>query len=88
MSKRLPQQQLTTVVFMLFEGLVDGQANCCRASSVILNTLLKNRGGGLQELVKPGHTHAWTFTHSQCDSCANVDDYNRFCLFVRLLWRL
>ncbi|XP_028985036.1 maestro heat-like repeat-containing protein family member 1 isoform X2 [Betta splendens] len=51
MSKRLPQQQLTTMVFMLFEGLVDGQTNCCRASSVILNTLLKNRGGGLQELV-------------------------------------
>ncbi|XP_010785898.1 maestro heat-like repeat-containing protein family member 1 [Notothenia coriiceps] len=51
MSKRLPQQQLTTLVFMLFEGLVDSQANCCRASSVILNTLLKNRGGGLQELV-------------------------------------
>uniref|UniRef100_A0A8D0D6V9 Maestro heat-like repeat family member 1 n=1 Tax=Sander lucioperca TaxID=283035 RepID=A0A8D0D6V9_SANLU len=50
MSKRLPQQQLTTLVFMLFEGLVDSQANCCRASSVILNTLLKNRGGGLQEL--------------------------------------
>lgn len=52
MSKRLPQQQLSTLVFMLFEGLVDSQANCCRASSVILNTLLKNRGGGLQDLVK------------------------------------
>lgn len=58
MSKRLPQQQLTTLVFMLFEGLVDSQTNCCRASSVILNTLLKNRGGGLQDLVKfPGNTH-------------------------------
>lgn len=51
MSKRLPQQQLTTLLFMLFEGLVDSQTNCCRASTVILNTLLKNRGGGLQELV-------------------------------------
>uniref|UniRef100_A0A3B5BK37 Maestro heat like repeat family member 1 n=1 Tax=Stegastes partitus TaxID=144197 RepID=A0A3B5BK37_9TELE len=51
MSKRLPQQQLTTFVFMLFEGLVDSQTNCSRASSVILNTLLKNRGGGLQDLV-------------------------------------
>ncbi|XP_037308997.2 maestro heat-like repeat-containing protein family member 1 isoform X1 [Pungitius pungitius] len=51
MSKRLPQEQLTALVFMLFEGLVDSQPNCCRASSVILNTLLKNRGGGLQELV-------------------------------------
>ncbi|XP_053289528.1 maestro heat-like repeat-containing protein family member 1 [Pleuronectes platessa] len=51
MSKRLPQEQLTTLVFMLFEGLVDSQTNCCRASSVVLNTLLKNRGGGLQDLV-------------------------------------
>ncbi|KAM4581297.1 maestro heat-like repeat-containing protein family member 1 isoform 1-T1 [Odontesthes bonariensis] len=51
MSKRLPQPQLTTLVFMLFEGLADSQTNCCRASSVILNTLLKNRGGGLQDLV-------------------------------------
>uniref|UniRef100_A0A3Q3BFT5 Maestro heat-like repeat family member 1 n=1 Tax=Kryptolebias marmoratus TaxID=37003 RepID=A0A3Q3BFT5_KRYMA len=52
MSKRLPQQQLTTLVFMLFEVLADSQTNCCRASSVILNTLLKNRGAGLQDLVR------------------------------------
>uniref|UniRef100_A0AAX7UGL1 Maestro heat-like repeat family member 1 n=1 Tax=Astatotilapia calliptera TaxID=8154 RepID=A0AAX7UGL1_ASTCA len=51
LTKRLPQQQLTTLVFMLFEGLVDSQTNCCRASTVILNTLLKNRGGGLQDMV-------------------------------------
>lgn len=50
-SKRLPQQQLNTLIFMVFEGLVDSQANCSRASSVILNTLLKNRGAGLQDLV-------------------------------------
>ncbi|KAG7469785.1 hypothetical protein MATL_G00132540 [Megalops atlanticus] len=50
-SKRLPQQQLNTLIFMLFEGLVDSQSNCSRASSVILNTLLKNRGAGLQDLV-------------------------------------
>uniref|UniRef100_A0A3B3QI32 Maestro heat like repeat family member 1 n=1 Tax=Paramormyrops kingsleyae TaxID=1676925 RepID=A0A3B3QI32_9TELE len=50
-SKRLPQQQLNTLIFMLFEGLVDPQANCSRASSVVLNTLLKNRGAGLQDLV-------------------------------------
>uniref|UniRef100_A0A6Q2XHU5 Maestro heat-like repeat family member 1 n=1 Tax=Esox lucius TaxID=8010 RepID=A0A6Q2XHU5_ESOLU len=43
-SKRLPQQQLNTLIFMLFEGLVDPQSNCSRASSVVLNTLLKNRG--------------------------------------------
>uniref|UniRef100_A0A674NSG4 Maestro heat-like repeat family member 1 n=1 Tax=Takifugu rubripes TaxID=31033 RepID=A0A674NSG4_TAKRU len=51
LTKRLPQQELTTLVFMLFEGLIDSQTNCCRASSVILNTMLKSRGGGLQELV-------------------------------------
>lgn len=50
-SKRLPQQQLSTLLFMLFEGLVDSQSNCSRASSVILNTLLKNRGSSLQDLV-------------------------------------
>ncbi|XP_038838245.1 maestro heat-like repeat-containing protein family member 1 [Salvelinus namaycush] len=50
-SKRLPQQQLNTLIFMLFEGLVDSQSNCSRASSVLLNTLLKNRGAGLQDLV-------------------------------------
>lgn len=55
MSKRLPQQQLTTLVFMLFEGLVDSQTNCCRAASVVLNTMLKSRGGGLQELVLNMH---------------------------------
>uniref|UniRef100_A0A8C9TKP0 Maestro heat like repeat family member 1 n=1 Tax=Scleropages formosus TaxID=113540 RepID=A0A8C9TKP0_SCLFO len=51
LTKRLPQQQLITLIFMLFEGLVDPQANCSRASSVMLNTLLKNRGAGLQDLV-------------------------------------
>uniref|UniRef100_A0AAZ3S3U5 Maestro heat-like repeat family member 1 n=1 Tax=Oncorhynchus tshawytscha TaxID=74940 RepID=A0AAZ3S3U5_ONCTS len=50
-SKRLPQQQLNTLIFMLIEGLVDSQSNCSRASSVLLNTLLKNRGAGLQDLV-------------------------------------
>uniref|UniRef100_A0A8C4DC57 HEAT repeat-containing protein 7A n=1 Tax=Dicentrarchus labrax TaxID=13489 RepID=A0A8C4DC57_DICLA len=64
LTKRLPQQQLSTLVFMLFEGLVDSQTNCCRASSVILNTLLKNRGGGLQELVAHRYTDTHTDTHT------------------------
>uniref|UniRef100_A0A9J7ZZU3 Maestro heat-like repeat family member 1 n=1 Tax=Cyprinus carpio carpio TaxID=630221 RepID=A0A9J7ZZU3_CYPCA len=51
LTKRLPQQQLSTLLFMLYDGLVDSQSNCSRASSVILNTLLKNRGAGLQDLV-------------------------------------
>uniref|UniRef100_A0AAQ5XCZ0 Maestro heat-like repeat family member 1 n=1 Tax=Amphiprion ocellaris TaxID=80972 RepID=A0AAQ5XCZ0_AMPOC len=66
MSKRLPQQQLTTFVFMLFEGLVDSQPNCCRASSVILNTVLKNRGGGLQDLVTLRHLHSPFFFAPLC----------------------
>ncbi|XP_058503899.1 maestro heat-like repeat-containing protein family member 1 isoform X3 [Solea solea] len=69
MSKRLPQQQLATLIFMLFEGLVDTQTNCCRASSVILNTLLKNRGAGLQELVPEMlevlHTRLQSITEEQ-----------------------
>ncbi|XP_076846747.1 maestro heat-like repeat-containing protein family member 1 isoform X2 [Brachyhypopomus gauderio] len=50
-SKRLPQQQLSTLIFLLIEGLVDSQSNCSRASSVVLNTLLRTRGAGLQDLV-------------------------------------
>ncbi|XP_074539484.1 maestro heat-like repeat-containing protein family member 1 isoform X1 [Halichoeres trimaculatus] len=69
MSKRLPQEQLSTLVFMLFEGLVDSQANCCRASSVILNTLLKNRGGGLQdqvpEMLEVLHSRLQSITEEQ-----------------------
>ncbi|KAB5586895.1 hypothetical protein PHYPO_G00006680 [Pangasianodon hypophthalmus] len=59
-SKRLPQQQLNTLIFMLFEGLVDSQSNCSRASSVILNTLLKNRGAMLQDLVPEMLEHLQT----------------------------
>lgn len=69
MSKRLPQEQMSTLVFMLFEGLVDSQSNCSRAASVILNTLLKNRGGGLQELVPEMlevlHLHLQNITEEQ-----------------------
>uniref|UniRef100_A0A672K8G5 Maestro heat-like repeat family member 1 n=1 Tax=Sinocyclocheilus grahami TaxID=75366 RepID=A0A672K8G5_SINGR len=50
-SKRLPQQQLSTLLFMLYDGLVDAQSNCSRASSVILNTLLKNRGAEMLEVL-------------------------------------
>uniref|UniRef100_A0A671QI06 Maestro heat-like repeat-containing protein family member 1 n=1 Tax=Sinocyclocheilus anshuiensis TaxID=1608454 RepID=A0A671QI06_9TELE len=50
-SKRLPQQQLSTLLFMLYDGLVDSQSNCSRASSVILNTLLKNRGAEMLEVL-------------------------------------
>uniref|UniRef100_A0A672LV94 Maestro heat-like repeat family member 1 n=1 Tax=Sinocyclocheilus grahami TaxID=75366 RepID=A0A672LV94_SINGR len=63
-SKRLPQQQLSTLLFMLFDGLVDSQSNCSRASSVILNTLLKNRGAGLQDLVHCTFIRFWETNRS------------------------
>lgn len=69
MSKRLPQPQMTTLVFMLFEGLVDSQTNCCRASSVILNTLLKNRGGGLQEMVVQLLKASFPLIAAHCTFC-------------------
>lgn len=46
-------------MFILFDGLVDSQSNCSRASSVILNTLLKNRGAGLQDLVHYTFIEFW-----------------------------
>ncbi|KAM6967979.1 maestro heat-like repeat-containing protein family member 1 [Aplochiton taeniatus] len=68
-GKRLPQQQLTTVISMLLEGLVDSQSNCSRASSVILNTMLRNRGAGLQEMVpeilSQLHLHLQNITEEQ-----------------------
>lgn len=62
----MPQQQLTAVIFMLLEGLVDSQSNCSRAASVILNTLLKNRGAGLQDMVAQAHAHTHTNGVAAC----------------------
>uniref|UniRef100_A0A8C7KBX6 Maestro heat like repeat family member 1 n=1 Tax=Oncorhynchus kisutch TaxID=8019 RepID=A0A8C7KBX6_ONCKI len=71
-SKRLPQQQLNTLIFMLIEGLVDSQSNCSRASSVLLNTLLKNRGNHLSlflsslHLLPPALRQVRTISLSSC----------------------
>ncbi|XP_018587460.2 maestro heat-like repeat-containing protein family member 1 [Scleropages formosus] len=51
MSKRLSQQQVGSLILALVEGLTDSMPSCSHAVSVILNTLLNNRGAGLQELV-------------------------------------
>ncbi|XP_064410089.1 maestro heat-like repeat-containing protein family member 1 isoform X3 [Latimeria chalumnae] len=52
-SKRLPQDQLTPLLYLLFEALVDPQTHCARAACVIVNNLVKTRGGRLHEQV-PG----------------------------------
>ncbi|XP_043923633.1 maestro heat-like repeat-containing protein family member 1 isoform X2 [Protopterus annectens] len=50
-GKRLPHTQVNTLLFMLFEGLVDAQRDCARTASVLINSLVKGRGNGLQEQV-------------------------------------
>ncbi|XP_073418491.1 maestro heat-like repeat-containing protein family member 1 isoform X3 [Dendrobates tinctorius] len=43
-GKRLPPEQLTSLLFVTFEGLSDPDANCSRAATVMINSLLKDRG--------------------------------------------
>ncbi|XP_015987273.1 maestro heat-like repeat-containing protein family member 1 isoform X4 [Rousettus aegyptiacus] len=50
-AKRLPPNQLISLLLTLFEGLGDTDKNCSRAASVMINCLLKERGHLLQEKV-------------------------------------
>ncbi|XP_038652402.1 maestro heat-like repeat-containing protein family member 1 [Scyliorhinus canicula] len=50
-AKSLPQDQLSILLFMLFEGLADPQSHCSSAASVIINTLVRLRGNGLGDQV-------------------------------------
>ncbi|KAM5124868.1 LOW QUALITY PROTEIN: maestro heat-like repeat-containing protein family member 1, partial [Mantella aurantiaca] len=43
-GKRLPPDQLTSLLFITFESLSDPDPNCSRAAAVIINSLLKERG--------------------------------------------
>ncbi|XP_041424164.1 maestro heat-like repeat-containing protein family member 1 isoform X2 [Xenopus laevis] len=43
-GKRLPPEQLTSLLFITFEGLSDPDINCSRAATVMVNSLLKDRG--------------------------------------------
>ncbi|KAM8966713.1 maestro heat-like repeat-containing protein family member 1 [Pelodytes ibericus] len=43
-GKRLPPEQLTSLIFITFEGLSDPDTNCSRAATVMVNSLLKDRG--------------------------------------------
>ncbi|XP_061296895.1 LOW QUALITY PROTEIN: maestro heat-like repeat-containing protein family member 1, partial [Pezoporus flaviventris] len=50
-GKRIPPEQLLSLLLALFEGLGDPDRNCSRAATVIINSLLKERGAVLQEKV-------------------------------------
>ncbi|XP_068789705.1 maestro heat-like repeat-containing protein family member 1 isoform X2 [Struthio camelus] len=50
-GKRVPPDQLMSLLLAMFEGLVDPDKNCSRAATVMINSLLKERGGVLQEKV-------------------------------------
>ncbi|XP_006830837.1 PREDICTED: maestro heat-like repeat-containing protein family member 1 isoform X2 [Chrysochloris asiatica] len=50
-GKRLPPDQLISLLLTLFEGLGDPDKNCSRAATVLINSLLKERGAALLEKV-------------------------------------
>uniref|UniRef100_A0A8C8RI83 Maestro heat like repeat family member 1 n=1 Tax=Pelusios castaneus TaxID=367368 RepID=A0A8C8RI83_9SAUR len=50
-GKRLPPEQLMSLLLVMFEGLADPNQNCSRAAAVMINALLKERGGVLLEKV-------------------------------------
>ncbi|KAG7458242.1 hypothetical protein MATL_G00236100 [Megalops atlanticus] len=50
-SKRVPEPQLPALIFTLLEGLVDPQPNCACSCSMVLHSLLRDRGPSLLDLV-------------------------------------
>ncbi|XP_006879292.1 PREDICTED: maestro heat-like repeat-containing protein family member 1 [Elephantulus edwardii] len=50
-GKRLPPDQLISLLLTMFEGLGDVDKNCSRAATVMINCLLKERGTMLLEKV-------------------------------------
>nr|XP_035961505.1 maestro heat-like repeat-containing protein family member 1 isoform X2 [Halichoerus grypus] len=50
-AKRLPPEQLISLLLTMFEGLGDPDKNCSRAATVMINCLLKERGNMLLEKV-------------------------------------
>ncbi|XP_053100905.1 maestro heat-like repeat-containing protein family member 1 isoform X2 [Hemicordylus capensis] len=50
-AKRLPPDQLLSLLLAMLEGLADPDSNCSRAAAVMINSLLKERGGVLLEKV-------------------------------------
>ncbi|XP_022357822.1 maestro heat-like repeat-containing protein family member 1 isoform X6 [Enhydra lutris kenyoni] len=50
-AKRLPPEQLISLLLTMFEGLGDPDKNCSRAATIMINCLLKERGNVLLEKV-------------------------------------
>ncbi|XP_034373202.1 maestro heat-like repeat-containing protein family member 1 isoform X2 [Arvicanthis niloticus] len=50
-AKRLPSEQLISLLLTMFESLGDPDRNCSRAATVMINCLLKERGNVLLEKV-------------------------------------
>ncbi|XP_069322861.1 maestro heat-like repeat-containing protein family member 1 isoform X3 [Eulemur rufifrons] len=50
-AKRLPADQLISLLLTMFEGLGDPDKNCSQAASVMVNCLLQERGSALLEKV-------------------------------------
>ncbi|XP_058515412.1 maestro heat-like repeat-containing protein family member 1 isoform X1 [Ochotona princeps] len=50
-ARRLPPDQLISLLLTMFEGLADPDKSCSRAAMVMINCLLQERGGALQEKV-------------------------------------
>ncbi|KAM6454656.1 maestro heat-like repeat-containing protein family member 1 isoform 3-T3 [Liasis olivaceus] len=51
MAKHLPPDQLLSLLLSMLEGLADPDQNCSRAAAVMINSILKERGGVLLEKV-------------------------------------
>ncbi|KYO40928.1 maestro heat-like repeat-containing protein family member 1 isoform B [Alligator mississippiensis] len=50
-GKRVPPEQLMSLLLTMFESLADPDKNCSRAATVMINSLLKERGAVLLEKV-------------------------------------
>ncbi|XP_077209590.1 maestro heat-like repeat-containing protein family member 1 isoform X2 [Paroedura picta] len=50
-AKRLPPDQLLSLLLAMLEGLADPDRNCSRAAAVMINSILKERGAVLLEKV-------------------------------------
>ncbi|XP_048380905.2 maestro heat-like repeat-containing protein family member 1 [Stegostoma tigrinum] len=47
-ARRLPQEQVSTLLFVLFEGLDDHHVSCSSAASIVMNTVIRSCGSVLE----------------------------------------
>uniref|UniRef100_A0A4W3II84 Maestro heat-like repeat family member 1 n=1 Tax=Callorhinchus milii TaxID=7868 RepID=A0A4W3II84_CALMI len=50
-SKRLPHDQLSNLIFMLLNGLGDQHPSCASAAAIVMDIVIKRRGSGLRDQV-------------------------------------